>query len=183
MKEIPMLFSTPMVIALLNRSKTQTRRVVNPTPSETGIAAFNDGAHPLMKCPYGQPGDLIWVRETFAPEDDNSVDYFYKANNRLIKEPKWRPSLFMPKAAARIWLQVTEINVQRLQEIKGEDAIAEGVKTSIGLSKLPKQIQAIAEFRKLWISLNGEQSWDENPWVWVVKFKVVSTTGREAVGC
>lgn len=194
-KEHPILFSTPMVQAILEGRKTQTRRILKPQP--VGIMKphqlCDDGffkkehigkwlwetesGESLKLCPYGQPGDILWVRETFLVEYSRHKEFYeYKADysDTLAKEVVWKPSIFMPREAARILLRVIDIRVERLQDISEEDAIAEGV-------SLPNYAdQAIRDVRypdpstiyaELWESINGEGSWDANPWVWVVKFE------------
>jgi hypothetical protein len=197
-KERPILFSTPMVQALLAGTKTMTRRTtgldaVNKTPghwehkdfltdlSDGDIkkaffdSKFIDNYAQFIKCPYGQVGDLLWVRETFCINDlDETKPYRYMADNcPLVAEyAKWKPSIHMPKAAARIWLEITNVRVERLQDITGEDALLEGVKVE---SIWPLAIgDAYRAFKSLWHSINGEESWNANPWVWVVEFKKVS---------
>lgn len=219
MKEIPMLFSTDMVQALLDGRKTVTRRTKGLENVPTWITQFGystftpDGhisgrglynsegpAEKFYKCPYGQKGDLIWVRETVfdtskypnAPLFSGVGKYVYKADEAFIGCHKWTPSIHMPKAAARIWLLNEGVTVERLQDITEEDAIAEGVKRFFTplfqewrykdyLESLSDWRSAYNSFSTLWMSINGFESWDANPWVWVIRFKVVSTTGREAV--
>ncbi len=171
MKELPILFSTPMVQALLEGRKTMTRRVLNPQPTaeyfawsnnfpglqikvdtkeeakvillrspKTGRANFLNDAHRI----YNNKGsklkkdDLLWVRETWCEPilfDGAEDDYFYKASHGIHNckhiSGKWNPSIFMPKAAARIWLRVTNVKCERLQDISEQDAIKEGIKTGI----------------------------------------------------
>jgi hypothetical protein len=123
--------------------------------------------------------------------DKKRKHFLYKANT-VHQAMKWKPSIHMPKAAARIWLQVESIAVERLRDITEEDAIAEGVNLAEGLIKgemlwkdyehdLNNLSNPKSSFKTLWRSINGAESWEANPWVWVVRFKVVSTTGREAV--
>lgn len=230
MKEIPMLFSTSMVQALLDKRKIQTRRLVSPQPS-TFVTALRWGKHISHcpdscseedhvktffndKCPYGQPGDLIYVRETWGvgsrPDPFvGSVDGFeFKADEAFIDEVEslpiypcdgfdfgnydkkgWRPSIHMPKIAARIWLQVTGIRVERLQDISQEDAQAEGMTTAPhrcpGWKNRLRDFKDcfICPFRLLWNQINGANGhqWDKNEWVWVVSFKVLSTTGKPSL--
>ncbi|MDO8997221.1 MAG: hypothetical protein Q7U77_11390 [Sediminibacterium sp.] len=179
MKYIPILFSTAMVQAIIEGRKSMTRRVVKPQPSETGVSAFNDGEHPQMKCPYGQVGDILWVRESFISgyecdegsfntdedgeyipvlkykADRESFDWYDGNSDFPCEKIPWKPSIHMPKSACRIFLKITNVRVERLQDISEEDAIAEG----------------IASFKSLWQSINGEKSWDDNPWVWVIEFE------------
>lgn len=229
MKELPILFSTPMVQANLDGRKTMTRRIVKPQPSnglQKGAGdpgwydtdyecTFHTGKY--IKCPYGQPGDLLWVRETWClPSlfDGFEKDYYFKAGFSVsdIKDrnasQNWRPSIHMPKAAARIWSQVEEIRVERLQDISEEDAISEGIlpaenskslflyydkysmKLLAGGEMKTKFVNgekvrigagytgALSSFRSLWTYINGPESWDANPWVWVVMYKILSTSGK-----
>ena len=202
MKERPILFSAPMVRAILEGKKTQTRRVIKPQPENLvegkainipygyypdrffggnlwtywGPKGSKDQGKctlPLFKCPYGQPGDRLWVREAFhiCPHHE---DYFYRADdeNLLLKckvHTKWRPSIHMPRAASRIQLEITDIRVERLCDITDQDAIEEGVdRTNTSLRGY-----ATERFKNLWQSINGPDSWEQNPWVWVVEFKKV----------
>lgn len=211
MKEIPILFSTQMVQAILEGRKTMTRRILkNQLPigvhwwqvyARELIYRIIDSKHVSThcKCPYGQPGDVLWVRETWMinPNIDLWPDepYYFKASKsqQFIEEwpGYWEPSIHMFKSAARIWLQVEEIRVERLRDITQEDAIAEGIKFSGlfseygGVVPHPKVIDhyrwyanPVDAFNNLWIHINGEESFKANPWVWVVKFKVLSTTGK-----
>jgi hypothetical protein len=216
MKETPMLFSTPMVQAILEGRKTQTRRVIKPQPEcinqitpipveeyvaeikklfKKGLKHLVDGTGGTVfpDCLFGKPGDLLWVRETYQKIEGNRI--IYKANP-LIWGGKWKPSIHMPKAAARIWLQVVSIRPERLQNITKEDAIAEGI-APLAMSSMqlaqsgqlyfdyskPKQffnegLPPFWSFNSLWCSINGRDSWEANPWVWRIEFKVLSTTGK-----
>lgn len=223
MKERPILFSTPMVQAILEGRKTMTRRIVKTTQNGwncqknkefvqseniaesffdnrtaspslkkelTGFHAFfkdNESDHKLgIKCPYGQPGDVLWVRETFTRA--LTPKFLYKADGTQLFSAKWKPSIHMPKAAARIWLQVEEIRVERLQDITEADALAEGVKyismpqgfffMNYLIREYVYPATPKVSFKTLWEKINGDESWDSNPWVWVVKFKILSTTGK-----
>ena len=192
MTERPILFSAPMVRAILNGRKTQTRRVIKPQP-EIAYVERNGGwlekktstsgnvflstsggegktEHGWLKCPYGQAGDRLWVRETFSVcEMDDGSQYAYRATGDKIGCLKWKPSIFMPRLARRITLEVTSVRVERLQDISDADALAEGVdqtNTSIGG-------YATERCKQLWKSINGPESWSANPWVWVIEFKRV----------
>lgn len=212
MKERPILFSAPMVRALLAGTKTQTRRVapisdiglkthdngtvtwgVRFTKPVKGVLSSHSGG-PLtelqarniigsMFCPYGHPGDRLWVREAFAKIDGQTqpwieTDYraTYKHGDRLgdslgIKK-RWTPSIHMPRAASRITLEVTEVRVERLQDISEGDALAEGVKHSL---HLPGGRFANENYAHLWDTINGDGAWTANPWVWAVSFKRVTS--------
>ena len=194
MKERPILFSAPMVRALLAGTKTQTRRIVKITHRTPGLAAClqppvgapRPGVASEL-CPYGQPGDRLWVRETFARIDGQTrpwieTDYraTYTHGDRLgdslgIKK-RWTPAIHMPRHASRITLEITGVRVERLQGIGEADALAEGVTDTGALILDPAgntQGGPIAEYAVLWEQINGPGSWDANPWVWVVTFKVL----------
>ena len=218
MKFIPLLFSTPMVQAEQAGRKTKTRRtkgleLINTNPDDWQFEwadyalklpwrftqkstvneksltdrSFNQAA---LKCPYGQLGDVLWVRETWAPILDINEKkplpdaYIYKADfEDYPVDWNWRPNIFMPKAACRTFLEITNIRVERLQEITEQDAIAEGVleKESANrgyvymnyLTKSYGDIGADGSFETLWQSINGEDSWEANPFVWVIEFKPI----------
>ncbi|MGF6549349.1 hypothetical protein [Paraburkholderia youngii] len=214
MKERPILFSGPMVRALLDGSKTQTRRIVKPQPDfETARDALGgetrsatvvyDGAmggiglkrgnaigyvFPNIHCPYGKPGDRLWVRETFAhmhrgnaaPETRHDDDVVYKADGFTPDEyvyGSWKPSIHIPRWASRITLEVTGVRVERLQDISEADARAEGVTIEDhhmnGYCAGETRPPSICAFRELWGSIHGAESWTANPWVWVVRLKRV----------
>lgn len=291
-KEIPILFSTDMVTAILEGRKTMTRRVVKPQPEKLpgggGFMNVNDWLKQLngkMKkklaqihtsgagkglmfpnCPYGTTGtghewktgmppnkgyyyvdgefdgkpvylwpvfefnaitwgwhegddpedismdggptpetikwkpagDLLYVRETWQHTDcinlnreDENSGYIYKASENgrdwesNVEEWTWRPGIHLPKIGSRIWLEVVNVRVERLQDITEEDAKAEGVEMNHDGSwhdyLFPQKLSqddAKASFISLWHKINGVESWASNPWVWVVEFKVLSTTGK-----
>lgn len=190
-KERPILFSSPMVRAILDGRKIQTRRAVKHQRESydnlgDGVSLYDFQSGLPISCPYGQPGDLLWVRETFCKSPDGPI---YKATEREagILEPgdsiKWTPSIYMPKRYARIWLEINDVRVDRLQDIGGPDIEAEGIIESCcdgrecccrGAYVDPFDGEPIddpiAEFTKLWESINGVGSWDKNPWVWVIEF-------------
>ena len=235
-KERPILFSGPMVRAILEGRKTVTRRIVNPQPVKNGPfwelygAGWSDGmtkvlcvyGHSLStRNPFGQEGDRLWVRETFAPipearpagywSDPNWIgrNYWYRAdNNKPMWGGNWKPSIFMPREACRIVLEIVDISVERLQDMTEEEAVKEG-------------FESLKEFRILWDSLNTERDicktckghgvvpawagsveggslmqdskdcpechgketgfgWDANPWVWRIEF-VIAHRGCGAV--
>ncbi|RYG37034.1 hypothetical protein EON81_07920 [bacterium] len=161
-----------------------------------------------LKCPYGAVGDFLWVRETWFDNvqledavkrpmlDDNRPRILYRADGEIFDQTEesfekgegWKPSIHMPRWASRILLKVTDVRVERLQSISGEDVTAEGVKT-IGeamwgrrwhLGAPPKAIEDARDlYRQLWEKINGKGSWDANPWVWVVSFEVVDQKGAD----
>lgn len=189
MTERPILFNGAMVRAILDGSKTQTRRVVKLTDSgrvkETGSPRNWHLGDPnaSLACPCGQPGEGLWVKETFQRfTDDGEIIYKadptgFSAMNDLKRdgclEARWRPSIHMPRWASRITLEITGVKVERLQDISEADALAEGV---IRYSAL-EQIQAGCDrwgrhaYSRLWESVYGPGSWDANPWVWAVEFR------------
>lgn len=165
-RERPILFSSPMVRALIAGTKTQTRRVVKGE---------------WIVCPYGGPGDRLWVREShwwFKDEHDPVTGYYppkltaedveYRADGERPGR-SWRPSIHMPRWASRITLEITGVRVERLQDISAEDCIAEGMQSRM------REHDAVCDlrdqYRDLWEHINGPGSWDANPWVWVLEFR------------
>jgi hypothetical protein len=198
MKERPILFSAPMVRAILSGSKTQTRRAIKPQPESEhsgepywfvgGCRAWRirgctepnrSGSYNEIACPYGQPGDRLWVREAWM--DLRGVEgaigkAMYRATFGNAPEGgKWRPSIHMPRWASRITLEVTGVRVERLQDISDSDAWDEGIDfeayTAAGGCKDAPRVA----FGNLWESINSPGSWIANPWVWVVEFKKLET--------
>lgn len=173
MKHHPILFSTPMVQAILEGRKTQTRRLLKIIPrlsaniNWTGEHLSKDKESRFFYCPYGKPGDVLWVRETWAPAI-NEICYKADYTDEVLKEKRnkglWKPSIHMPKSAARLWLEITDVRVEKVGDISHSDCITEGIIEKPGYN-LP------FSFRNLWISINGQASWDSNPWVWVISFK------------
>src|SRR5690554_5370880 len=179
----PILFSTPMVQAILRGEKWQTRRVIKYskkiTNPEIGFSAYTNedefevrGVHEnrqyggsLFKMKH-KVGDVLWVRETFRPKSHGMPigdPYEYKATALLDGNPTdepWKPSIFMPKEACRIFLKVTGVRVERLQSISEADAKAEG-------------FDSVDSFFALWQRINGTESLAVNQWVWVYEFKVI----------
>lgn len=199
----PIIFSTPMVQAILDGKKTQTRRVVKingwpiTSPKES-LELTKEGLIYHSFCsmsgyykPLCQPGDILWVRETWG-KDENG-DYVYRTNYGTTEDDsfppsmfKWRPSIFMPKEAARIFLRVTNIRVERLQEITEEDAWREGVepiRSALGQIYVQDDysIGYRLAFEELWNEINAKRGygWDTNPWVWVVAFEKISKEEAE----
>lgn len=201
MTDRPILFSAPMVRAILAGAKTQTRRELRVQPFSTNDPqhaeprargnwvwmAFDDRprysfATGDFRCPYGVPGDRLWVREAFrlcaeadaTPPRDTDAAYrvWYEAD--APHQPgagKLRPGMFMPRWASRITLEVVGVRVERLQAISEADALAEGVQmdcTDV------ERFCARAAYRTLWNEINGPGSWAANPWAWAVEFKQVT---------
>ncbi len=198
MKFIPIVLSTPMVQAILQGHKTQTRRIVKGIPenlSYESVQIMVSGLHSIhgnVKCPYGKPGDILWVKETYVNSGFAGGDKFHynaDGDNGFIK---WTPSIHMPKEACRIFLKVKSVRVERLQDIDRKGAAAEGIQsfwrqdgTSVnGIPGLicpnPNQYWTkIEAFRKLWQSIYGAESWEANPWVWVVEFERTNLTNDQ----
>lgn len=190
MKERPILFNGDMVRAILDGKKTQTRRVVNfdthGRVKHGGKSWHIDDQDCVKGCPLGQPGDRLWVRESVricgadsvgAPAIDPPV--WYMADG-VCHDPAYfhvRPSIHMPRWASRITLEITDVRVQRLQEISEEDAMAEGCLPACMCSNFngtgEYTISARSRFADLWNSIYG--TWDENPWVWAVSFKRIES--------
>jgi hypothetical protein len=185
----------------VNRLWDSTTEPFSPNPLKTYFSFVNEnGTEVKVRLPYGDSGDLLWVRETFGYEDFGTGHRLtYKTDGwELGKGQKWKPSIHMPKVDARIWLQVKEVNVERLQDISEEDARAEGVITPLidqGVigngddytvpneyveSRFKVKGTWKVGFKQLINQINGLDTWDKNPWVWVVKFEVLSTKSRAA---
>ncbi len=195
MTERGMIFNAEMVRAILDGRKTQTRRPVKFPVHDKNLGcelAGNELAGELsagnyLNSAFGKPGDRIWVRETFCPVDDTQyggekwVDYRatprYEASHPAgwdsapndAEALKWRPSIHMPRWASRILLEITGVRVERLKSISDGDAIREGCSTAD-----MKSGDCVADvFARLWASIYGSDSWNANPWVWVIEFKRV----------
>jgi hypothetical protein len=191
MKHIPILFSTEMVQAILDNRKKMTRRVSKHqywSHSELVDVNINKITSKTVKnvsCKYGNIGDILWVRESFYKPHQKVMfgDYWYKAD--LTPQGwdfKWKPSIHMPKSACRIFLRVTDVRCERLQDISEQDAVDEGILyygKSVGAKTQFKNYYGtggwlqnpIISFESLWASINGQESWDDNPYVWVVSFE------------
>ena len=207
-KERPILFSAPMVRAILEGRKTVTRRALNDRalknigygvqlgechelPSEgplhpNSIGYYNDF------CPFGQPGDRLWVRETFNRTNPGGADgvYYYRADGLFPKSigggkftdaESWKPCIHMPRVACRILLEITDVRVERVWDIDDEQSLAEGIYsnpdvndmyTADGDHHTSKRGGARSAFIHLWESTGGD--WNGNPWVWAISFKQVT---------
>lgn len=238
MKERPILFSAPMVRAILEGRKTQTRRVMKPQPPsiEAVRALYGDyhlknihqpdvwsvmgsvwavrqllgtecreGRLGEWRCPYGAPGDRLWVREAWQaihvsidPETGYGDDVYeaeaipkdsqhgywsvaYRATDAQADYHKddrgfvWRPGIHMPRWASRITLEVANVRVERVHAIAPDDVTAEGITEEDarcdGECGATPCSMLVPAFKGLWHEINGQESWDANPWVWVVEFK------------
>lgn len=234
----PIIFSSPMVLAILEGRKTQTRRVIKPQPAYPGLEKMVYMLHPFApsslrgtpaegvtiapeeyiwchedwvgnivgeqgKCPYGIPGDKLWVRETWkhhwASRDGISGPGIqYKADgviygrvestSQVNSDKHWRPSTNMSRWASRLTLQIIDVRVEKLQEILYEDAVVEGIEKhrlatknyNYWINYHPNYssglVHAQASFHTLWdysINKKHEHRWGANPWVWVLEFEVV----------
>ncbi len=213
MKERPILFSQPMVRAILAGQKTQTRRVVKPTQSTPKVAPLHMepylvelsdgsfeqerdedglpmwiGTHPdypteygkWFSCPYGQPGDKLWVRETWINNFDVELKYKadYAPGSYEYDAKGWKSPYHLHRKNARLFLELTNVRVERLQDISEADAQAEGVAAfrAAYCSQRPEdELTAIGYYELLWDQLNKARGygWDVNPWVWVLTFEQV----------
>lgn len=212
----PILFKDEMVRAILDGRKTQTRRVIKPSQAKYPhyvygsirntqneiFGLFNympDGPgterveHSTIACPYGKPGDRLWVRETwqhinnegqkadeFEHWQQSPSNCFYLADesspNNKPMSGRWRPSIHMPRWASRITLEITNVRVERLQDVSEGDAKAEGAKSVDPVTGrecvLDRAMGSYRlHFQSIWQSINGPESWEANPWVWVIEFK------------
>lgn len=203
-KERPIIFSGPMINAINARIKSQTRRVMKPQPAYGFTPEPDDygnwllwteehkfpGSH-IYHCPYGLPGDRLWVKETFfqnrydnggyeeglvrycADEDDFAMD---NPETKTVK----RPSIHMPRWASRITLEIVAVRVERVQDISEHDAEAEGARDMPLLPQgfraptcTPSDADMRSRFSGYWDSIYAKKGfgWDANPWAWVIEFK------------
>lgn len=175
MKERPIIMSSESVRAILDGRKTQTRRVVKR----------QDKPIRLKDCPYGKVGDKLWAKETWRPHEefeDAQVLYLYKADYPSGLNVHWKSSRFMPKKAARIWLEITNIRVERVQDISGGDAQKEGWSREQEMfPTINTDYKAKNWFQTLWDSLNAKRGydWDKNSWVWVIEFRQMPKENRD----
>ncbi|MHC1792049.1 hypothetical protein [Solidesulfovibrio sp.] len=207
-KERPILMSGGMIRAILADIKRKTRRVIKPQPvfdmpgfpgawawHKSG-SVWQSGLPPIFRCPYGQPGDRLWIRETWGGDDICGVAFKadhpewprFQGHGEQPDSP-WRPSIHMPRWASRLTLDITAIGQERLQDISEADAKAEGAvdwfwgldgnqqrdvfcNASVPLNAAKEEPSARDCFIMLWDSLNFKRApWKSNPWVWVVEFK------------
>ena len=210
-RERPILFSGPMVAAILAGEKTQTRRIVatdtRPMPDDTFMRGFPEnpanvrmcgqyakcdapaGAGHVsyrVRCPYGDHGDRLWVRETFArvpstayrhdPSTPHRVSpdghewAVYREGWDRSRPGRWRPSIHMPRWASRVTLEVASVHVERLHEISLADINAEGTPYTLDPAVRPYGTRR-EQWQRLWESIHGPKSWEANPWVWVIAFR------------
>lgn len=201
----PILFSTAMVEAITAGRKTQTRRLVKFPKDFTG-KVYNNAPNGLkhssnilgdtiQRLAYALPDDILWVREKWRNNDlQTGFPYHHYADDTIYTDrdsEKWKPSLFMPKKACRLFLKVTSVSAERLQELSHEDAVAEGIEyidieepftmgyKLYGKHRVPDLLgrkaatgTSIESYQTLWESINGQKSWEENPYVWVITFEL-----------
>lgn len=221
-KDTPILFSGALPGLILAGTKTQTRRIIKPQPAagwaieSPPVLGRITSAHPkagrfgvfirrglgtdfpetdLIPCPYGQPGDRLWVRETWAYHlyaqaslADDDGPWVYAADGEPAKQfrlcDRWRPSIHMPRYASRISLKITGLRVERLHDITEADCIAEGIQRYRGPLRWVRYLDAVTgepihntardAFKALWESINGPGSWEVNPWLWVISFRRIT---------
>lgn len=209
MSDRPILFSAPMIRAILDGSKTQTRRVV-PQAVQDAYYDYDDWCRNVSagvpstrqfeqeffreRARYA-PGDRLWVRETFHEAGDRGTHYqadWSPAELAKPMGPRWRPSIFMPRALSRITLDVTAVKVERLNSISPDDAVAEGAPCHVCGGEFPSEDDchcfhrdkpARIDFEALWDSINGKRpgcAWADNPWVVAISFTRIPTTERTA---
>ncbi|WP_322070943.1 hypothetical protein, partial [Paraburkholderia bannensis] len=201
MKERPILFNGPMIRALANGTKTQTRRIVKQSHiCESKIQRDDNGAlwsHDTYRCPHGVSGDRLWVRETLAPTRagvcGDIVDWHYAADGAKVPRmpglaPQFSdamafahlarmsvPSIHMPRWASRITLEVTGVRVERLQAISEADAEAEGIGFLRQVPDYDETLTARDLFHCLWDAVTPKDTdWNANPWVWVIEFQRIN---------
>ena len=201
----PILFSTPMVEAIAAGRKTQTRRIIKFPKDFTG-EVYNNAPYGLkyssnlygdtiQRLAYALPDDILWVREKWRKNEvPTGFPFHHYADDTIYTDrdnEKWKPSLFMPKEACRLFLKVKSVGVEKLQDISHEDAVAEGIEyidieepftmgyKLYGKHRIPDLLgrkavtgTSIESYQTLWESINGRESWDCNPYVWVVSFEL-----------
>lgn len=189
---LPILFNTDMVRAILDGRKTATRRIVKPQPKEALVYCFAGSCFGTWGYPWklGEPlrrwnppchaEDILYVRETWTYHEGAVGGVIFKARcpEKLAKNKKWRPSIHMPKEAARIWLKVTTVRVEHLQDMSTDDFLSEGVTIRPEAYNDPENAyqQAKEDFKNIWDSTikkadRGKYGWEANPWVWVIGFE------------
>lgn len=173
LKERPILASSKMINAIREHGKRETRRALNPQPVDAG-------SHQQVDCPYGKPGDLLWVRESFTSWEGEII---YKADCKTDIPPeyrasglKWTPSIYMPKALSRMTLRITDVKVELLGAITTQGIIAEGIPLIpiVGHPQRAAEILHRHQWIDWWDEINRKtHPWNSNPWVWVVSFEEV----------
>lgn len=200
-KETPLLMCGEMVRAVLDGRKTQTRRVITFRECRktlhfddafllTSWVLVKDKLHfgeSVTRCPYGAPGDRLWVKERFGISGNG---YFYETDSDGTVHHAWTSSRFMPCKASRITLEITDVRVERVQDIATDDAYAEGVEEDRVIEHQGRKvmqfkqhqpgvttISAVAAYSSLWDSLNAKRgfSWESNPWCWVISFRRIES--------
>lgn len=213
MKERGILFSGPMIRALLDGRKTQTRRVVKMKTGDARFVLPRDGRWQVVNgeamashdrewlaCPYGIPGDRLWVRETFmgphhiGDGDRGCIGFgvLYRADDKFIPDDfgcacdgpcggvliahPWKPSIFMPRSLSRLTLELTDVRVERVQAISHADCEAEGIERGKNLDNTLSSGTVKSVYAQLWDSINATRGygWDVNPWVWALTFKMMT---------
>lgn len=210
-RERPILFTGEMVRSILAGRKTVTRRVVKPPLGLAGRVKEPGGhrnwhlgdPNAVLACPYGQPGDRLWVRETGLISAEKDAFMYADHGGKLSPDAapgseawarEWKscPSIHMPRWASRLLSEVTEVRVERLQEISEADAIAEGITVEwlgvdgpiygpgkrAGFGYDDQSDSAVGAFHHLWDAINAKRGhgWEINPWVWVVSFRRIEVT-------
>ena len=210
----PILFSTPMVQAILKGKKTQTRQKIKPHKNlHGGVEAdtekliyinWDANGNELHQKPKHKIGDILWVREAWSDYDNQANYYIYRADYDKAATgfwyeeeqinwcpfPKWKSPIIMPKDAARIFLEITNVRIEQLQDISEEDAVKEGIYAKPGsvsgtrwyrkfITESEARIEGLFTksakecYQTLWESIHGKESWDYNPYVWVYEFKTI----------
>lgn len=193
MKSIPIIFNGTMIRAIFNNYKDKTRRIIKPRKdrnigcklSAKDIAAeINAGC--FINCPYGAPGDYLWVRETWAGQEGRPLGQgplWYRATDGesrgkqlplswVERENRWRPSIHMPRWASRITLLIEDITAERIQEISDDDVFSEGIQQVVN-EGMRGDGTVRGSFMTLWHSIHGTKSWERNDLVYVIQFYVI----------
>lgn len=198
MKYRPILFKGEMVRAILDLIKTMTRRTsrlddINENPNAWGFVEMFEVGSELyahfeheeygdirtIRCPYGKPGDRLWVKETWGKGSENNTEegIYYRATDPGWDDNetgfRWKPSIHMPRWASRITLEVVSVRAERLNDISEDDAFHEGCEPWTIEGPAGYELSYVEGFAQLWEIINGKGSWSKNDWVWVIEFKQV----------
>lgn len=198
-KDKPVIFKGPFIKKIIKKEKTQTRRILSPSWFRClDLEDPDDRAKAIAASPW-QPGRRLWVRENFCfgnseyvkkykqnkwmgSPDPSTAEVYYQATESYPESLRWKPSIHMPRWACRLELKINSVRIERLNDISAADAISEGIDWPAAelFPECNASSKKITAFRHLWESINGSESWIENPWVWVIDFKKVAATGSIA---
>jgi len=187
-KEHPIIFNAWSILHILNGTKTQTRRVIKKHPLiDCGMSdAFikDPDNYVIQDCPFGGVGDLLWVRETYEIREVDTEfgveeRIFYRVDCDDKPETRWCPAIFMPRKYSRLFLEITDVRIERVQDIIEADALAEGCRIWMGQDGI-KTDTAVNDFARIWEEINAKRGFSlkVNPWVWVISFRPLAADAK-----